>query len=93
MLRFGETKLTKEKLYTANMPTNMLDVSVDNIVENNNKKNNNNWKKANSKYLVGYLDKAIRPIVLIRPKSVDVLRHLKLKIEIKIKTINWCLSV
>ena len=43
--------------------------------------------------MVGYLDKAIRPIVLIRPKSVDMLRHLKLKIEIKIKTINWCLSV
>ena len=38
MLRFGEAKLTKEKLYTANIPTNMLDVNVDNIIENNNNK-------------------------------------------------------
>ena len=83
MLRFGETKLTKEKLYTANKPTNMWDVNVDDIVISKLIE-----KKANSKYLVGYLDKAIRPIVLIRPKSVDMLRHLKLKIEIKIKTIN-----
>ena len=78
MLRFGETKLTKEKLYTANKPTNMWDVNVDNIVISKLIE-----KKANSKYLVGYLDKAIRSIVLIRLKSVDMLR-----IEIKIKTIN-----
>ena len=83
MLRFGETKLTKEKLYTANKPTNMWDVNVDNIVISKLIE-----KKANSKYLVGYLDKAIRSIVLIRLKSVDMLTYLKLKIEIKIKTIN-----
>ena len=83
MLRFGETKLTKEKLYAANKPTYMWDVNVDNIVISKLIE-----KKANSKYLVGYLDKAIRSIVLIRLKSVDMLRYLKLKIEIKIKTIN-----
>ena len=83
MLRFGETKLTKEELYAANKPTYMWDVNVDNIVISKLIE-----KKANSKYLVGYLDKAIRSIVLIRLKSVDMLRYLKLKIEIKIKTIN-----
>ena len=39
----------------------------------------------NSKYLIGYLDKPIKPLVLIVPKWVDMLRHLKLKVEINIK--------
>ena len=36
----------------------------------------------NFKYLIGYLDKAIRPLVLIMPKMSGY-----------VKTINFCLSV
>ena len=59
-------------------------VNVDNIVISKLVKT-----KTNFKYLIGYLDKAIRPLVLIMP----MLRHLKLKITKKIKAINSCLSV
>ena len=31
MLRFGETKVTKEKFYAAKKPTEIWDVNVDNI--------------------------------------------------------------
>ena len=41
-----------------------------------------------SKYLIGYLDKVIRPLVLIIPEMIGMLRHLNIKMEIKIKTIN-----
>ena len=37
--------------------------------------------KTNSKYLIGYLDKAMRPLVLITPKMSGILRYLKLKIK------------
>ena len=40
-----------------------------------------------------YLDKVIRPLVLIMPKKSGMLSHLSLKIEIRIKAINRCLSV
>ena len=45
------------------------------------------------KYLTGYLDKAIKPLVLIIPKMSGYVKTLKLKKETKIKTINQCLSV
>ena len=48
--------------------------------------------KTNSAYLVWYLDKVVRPFILIMPKLSGYLRHFKLKMEIKIKTINWSLS-
>ena len=45
--------------------------------------------KTNSKYLIGYSDEVRQPLVLILPKWMDMLKHLKLKMEIKIRTINW----
>ena len=51
MLRFGETKVTKEKLHAAGKPIKIWDVNVDNIVISKLVKT-----KTNSKYLVGYLD-------------------------------------
>ena len=48
--------------------------------------------KTNSKYLTGYLDKVIRPKRRCL-KEVDMLRHLKLKMEIKIKTINLSIQM
>ena len=35
--------------------------------------------KANSKYLTGYLDKAIRPLVLIMPKMSGYVKTFKVK--------------
>ena len=43
--------------------------------------------KTNSKYLVGYLDILVRPLDLRLPKMTGLLRYLKLKIEMKVKTI------
>ena len=42
--------------------------------------------KTNSKYLIGYLVKVIRPFLLILPNMVDMSRYLELKMEIMIKT-------
>ena len=64
------------------------DVNIDNIVISTLIKT-----KTSSTYLIGYLDKVIRSVVLVMPKKVDMLGHLKLKMEIKIKTINWHFSV
>ena len=83
MFRFGETKVTKEKFYAAKKSMKTWDVHVNNTVISIFIET-----KTNFKYLIGYLDKAIRSLVLIMPKKVDMLRHLKLKTEIKIKTIN-----
>ena len=44
--------------------------------------------KTNSKYLIEYLNKVIKALVLIMTKTNDMLRHLKLKMEIKITKIN-----
>ena len=70
MLRFGEGKLTKEKFYTAKKPMKVLVVHIDNIVISKLVKT-----KTNPKYLVVYLDKYIRPLVLIMPK---MRQHVKL---------------
>ena len=54
------------------------------------------WKlfktKTNFKYLTGYSDKVVRPLVLIMAKMnrlVDMFRYSKLKI----KTVTWCISI
>ena len=47
MLRFGEAKVTKEKLYAAKKTIKNLDVNVDNIIISKLVK-----IKANSKYLI-----------------------------------------
>ena len=65
MLKFGETKVTKGKFYAAEKRMKIWDVNVDNIVISKLVKT-----KTNSKYLIRYLDKAIR-----------TLRHLKIKIK------------
>ena len=63
MLIFGETKVIKEKFYAAKKPIKLRDVNVDNIVISRLVKT-----KTNSKRLIRYLDKAIRPLVLIMTK-------------------------
>ena len=63
MLRFGEAKIAKEKFYAAKQPIKVSVVNVGNIVISKLIK-----IKTNSKYLIGCLAKAIRPLVLIMPK-------------------------
>ena len=68
MLRFGETKVQKEKFYAAEKPIKIWDVNVVYIVISKLVK-----KKTNSKYLI------IRPLVLILRDL-----KLKIEIKIKI---------
>ena len=80
MLRFGEKKVTKEKFYVSKKIIKNWDVNIAHKVSSKLVR-----KKTNPKYLTGYLDKAIRLLVSIMPKKSG---YLKLKMEIKIKTIN-----
>ena len=57
-----ERETAKEKFYATKRPIKIWDIKVDNIVISISAKT-----KTNSKYLIGYLDKAIRPLVLIMP--------------------------
>ena len=63
MVRFREIKIAKEKFYAAKRPIDIYDIYVDNIVISNLVKT-----KTNSKYLTGYLDKAVRPSALVMSK-------------------------
>ena len=76
MVKPGKTETGKEKFYAAKKPKKNWDVNVDNTVISKLAKT-----KSDSKYLIGYLDKDIRSLVLIIPNEVDMLRHLKLKIK------------
>ena len=52
MLRFGKTKVSKQKLYGAKSPINIWHVNVDNIAISKLVET-----KTNSKYLLGYLER------------------------------------
>ena len=67
MLRFAETKVTKEKFSATKKPIKIWDVNTDNIVISKLVK-----AKTNSKYLIGYLDKATWPLFLIMPKMSEM---------------------
>ena len=63
MLRFGETKAAKEEFCGAKEKTaNIWDVDINDIVISKLVERKNNFK-----YLIGYLYKVIRPLVLILP--------------------------
>ena len=62
---------------------NIWDVNVDNIVISKLLKT-----KTNSKYLIAYLDKAVRPLVLILPKMEGYIKTFKVKDSNKDKAIN-----
>ena len=63
MVKFGKTKIAKEKFYAAKKTMKIWDVNIDNIVISKLVKT-----KTNSKYLIGYLGKDIGPSVLIIPR-------------------------
>ena len=58
----GKTKVAKEEFYGAKRPIKIWDVDVKNIVVSKISE-----MKNNSKYLIGYLEEVIRPLVLILP--------------------------
>ena len=74
MLRFGERKVTKETFYAAKKPIQIWDVNVDNIVISKLIET-----KANSKYLIGFLDKVLRALVLIMAKISGCVKTFKVK--------------
>ena len=64
MVRFWEREIAKEKFYATKKPMAIWDNNVDNIVISKLVKT-----KTNCKYLIGIkVDKAIRPLVLIKLK-------------------------
>ena len=63
MVKFRKTEIAKEKLYAAKKYIKICDVNVDNIATSKLVKT-----KTNSRYLIGYLDKYIRQLILIKPK-------------------------
>ena len=62
MLRFGKTKVAIEEFYGAKKLTITRDVNVYNIVSKLIE------TKPNSKFLIGYLDEVIKPLVLVMPQ-------------------------
>ena len=74
MLRSDERKVAKEGFYGNKKPIKIWDVDIDDIavsilIE----------KKTNFKYLIGYLDKVIRPLVLTLPKMSGYVKTLNVK--------------
>ena len=74
MLRFGDREIGKEKLHASKKPIEIWDVSFDNIVISKLVK-----AKTNCKYLIGYSDKAIWPLVLIMPKMSGYVKTFKVE--------------
>ena len=72
MLRFGKTKVAINEFYGAKKAIKLWDVNVDNIVISKLVKT-----KGNCKYLIEYFDDAIRPLVLILPKTNGYVRKFK----------------
>ena len=74
MLRLGEKKQTLQKFYAAKKPAKIQDAHADNIVISKLIET-----KTNSKYLIGYSEKAIRPLILIMPKMSGYVKTFKVK--------------
>ena len=67
-------EIEKENFYAEEKVYKIRDVNVDNMFISKLVKT-----KTNSKYLIGYLDKAIRPLVLIMPKMSGYVKTFKVK--------------
>ena len=74
MVRFRDKEIAKEKFYAAKRPIKICYVNVDSIVISKLVKT-----KTNSKYLIGYLVKTIKPLVLIMPKMSGYVKTFKVK--------------
>ena len=74
MLKFGETKVTKEKFYAAKKARKIWYVNIGTIVISVAVKT-----KTSYKYLIEYLDKAVRPLVLVTTKMSGYAKTFKVK--------------
>ena len=74
MLRFGDTKVAKEEFYGAKKLIKIWGVVANNIIILKLVETKND-----SKYLTEYLDKVIRPLVLILPKMSGYVKIIKVK--------------
>ena len=72
IVKFGEREMAKEMFHAAKRPTKIWDANVNNVVISKLVKT-----KSNSMYLIGYLDKTIRPLVLEMPKMSEYLKTFK----------------
>ena len=86
MVRFGEKKIAIEKFYASKRPIKIWDLIVDNLIISKLVK-----AKTNSKYLIGYLDKAIRPLVLKMPEMSGYVKTFKVK-EGNNKLTSFCID-
>ena len=69
MVKFGDRERAKKVFVLQKKPIKIWDINVDNILISELVKT-----KTKSQYLIGYLDKTIRPLVLKCLKCVDMLR-------------------
>ena len=76
MQKFSETKVAKEKIYGAKKLIKIWDVDVNNIIISKLVE-----RKTNSKYLIAYLNKIIRQLVLILAKMSEYVKTFKVKGE------------
>ena len=74
IVKFGDREIAKRKFYVSKRPIKICDFIVDNIVVSKLVK-----AKINSKYLIGYLNKATRSLVLIIPKMSRYIKTFKVK--------------
>ena len=73
-MRFGVREIAKEKFYAARKPMKFWDVNVYNIVISKLVET-----KTNSRYLIGYSDKAVRQLILIMSKMSGYVKAFKVK--------------
>ena len=71
-MKFRKTRIPKEKFNTLKEPIKIWDANADNIVISKLVET-----KTNSKYLIGYLEKYIRSLVLIMPKITGYIKTFK----------------
>ena len=86
MLQFRETKVRYEKIHAAKKPIIIWDVNIASTVISKLFKT-----KANSKCLIGYLDKLIRPLVLIMPKMSEYVKASKVE-DKNSKLMSFCIN-
>ena len=83
MVKFRKTGIEKENVYAAKKTINIWDINVNNIIVSKLIKT-----KTNSKYLIGYLDKDIRPLVFIMPRMSGYVKTFKVEDGDQVKKKN-----
>ena len=73
-MRVGDREIAKKSFMLQKKPIKIWDVNVDNIVISKLVKT-----KTNSKCSIGYLEKAIKPLVLIMPKMSGFVKTFKVE--------------